>query len=128
MPVPFPFQEHLGVEVKPSASIVGPDISEEARQRLVRFLSVYNLSALRGVHYAAEALKSVLLALAAVQGRLSVEEAVKLSMLEQEYQTERWGRVEWAHDVEYFDTCARVAAAVLFVQLNSTSHSVIDKA
>src|SRR5437879_5908995 len=118
------FQVHLGVEVKSSADISGPEISQEARQRLIRFLSVYNLFALRRVRFAVDALKSVLLALAAIQGRLAVDEAVKLSMLEQEFQTQKWGRVEWAHDVEYFDSCARLAAAVLFVQLNSTSSNV----
>ena len=78
---------------------------------------------------------------------ISVEDAVKLARLEVEvqvdsmstrdrggppyyimlFQTNRWGNVEWAHDVELHDTTARVAAAAVFVQLNSNSHKMIEK-
>jgi ATP synthase F1 complex assembly factor 2 len=43
------------------------------------------------------------------------------------FQTEQWGNVEWAHDVELHDTTARLAAAAMFVQLNSTSHHLTEK-
>ena len=43
------------------------------------------------------------------------------------FQTDRWGNVEWAHDIELHDTTARVAAAAMFVQLNSNSHKMIEK-
>ena len=45
---------------------------------------------------------------------------MKLARLELLFQTDHWGSVEWAHDIEEFDTTARLAAATLFVQLSST--------
>jgi ATP synthase F1 complex assembly factor 2 len=36
-------------------------------------------------------------------------------------QSGHWGRVEWAHDLNQQEMQARLAAAVLFIQLNSSS-------
>ena len=38
------------------------------------------------------------------------------------FQTDQWGNVEWAHDLELHDTSARVAAAAMFVQCHSSEH------
>ena len=46
---------------------------------------------------------------------------MRLARLEVEVQTDHWGRVEWAHDIELYDTTARTAAAVMFVQCSSAS-------
>ena len=58
---------------------------------------------------------------------LQVAEAVGLARLELGVQTERWGEVEWAHDIELHDTTARLAAAVMFVHFNSASSSSRSK-
>ena len=34
-------------------------------------------------------------------------------------QISRWGKVEWAHDLELMETRSRVAAAALFYSLNN---------
>ena len=39
-------------------------------------------------------------------------------------QTEKWGNVEWAHDLELHDTTARVAAAALFVHCKTNEHTI----
>ena len=39
-------------------------------------------------------------------------------------QTEKWGNVEWAHDIELHDTTARVAAAALFVHCHTNEHMI----
>ena len=52
---------------------------------------------------------------------------VKLARLELLFQTDHWGSVEWAHDIEEFDTTARLAAATLFVQLSSTETKTRNK-
>lgn len=39
-------------------------------------------------------------------------------------QTGYWGRVEWAHDINQMDHQARVAAAMMFIYLNSTSENI----
>jgi len=43
------------------------------------------------------------------------------------FQSGHWGRVEWAHDLSQQETQARLAAAVLFIHLNSSSTFVQSK-
>ena len=64
-----------------------------------------------------ECLKSLSLALALCECEIEVERAVYLSRLEQAYQVNSWGSVEWYHDIEVQETQARVAAATLFIHL-----------
>ena len=39
-------------------------------------------------------------------------------------QIAKWGNVEWHHDVDVYELRARLAAATLFVHLNSESTSI----
>ena len=117
-----------GIHIAPSNSIALPDIKPEPRQLLRSHLASYNFWALNGYVFGAETIKSILLTWGCVNGRLSVEEAVSASLLETEHQTERWGNVEWGHDVEREQQRNRLAAAILFVCLNSESYSAISKA
>lgn len=77
--------------------------------------------------YAVDTIKSVILTMACVDKRLSVEKAVTLSRLEEEYQLKFWGRVEWAHDLNQQDTQARMAAATLFIHFHSSEHLIKEK-
>ena len=52
---------------------------------------------------------------------------VKLARLELLFQTDHWGSVEWAHDIECHDTTARVAAGVMFVHCSSAQTSTRSK-
>ena len=61
------------------------------------------------------------------EGMLKQTFQVKLARLELLFQTDHWGSVEWAHDIEEFDTTARLAAATLFVQLSSTETKTRNK-
>uniref|UniRef100_A0A6P4F6T5 ATP synthase mitochondrial F1 complex assembly factor 2-like n=1 Tax=Drosophila rhopaloa TaxID=1041015 RepID=A0A6P4F6T5_DRORH len=58
---------------------------------------------------------------------LTVEKAVTLARLEEEYQLKFWGRVEWAHDLSQQELQSRLAAAVLFVHLNCSENFVKQK-
>lgn len=104
-----------------------------------------------GFLFASENLKSVILTLCCVEQEISVEEAVQLSKLEEEFQvvgvfkrclrvtvidyitpgvslqTENWGRVEWAHDLSMADIQSRVSAAVTFSRLNFESSAKESK-
>ena len=42
-------------------------------------------------------------------------------------QASRWGRVEWAHDMDQKDLEARFAAGLLFAQLNSAAQHRVAK-
>ncbi|MCP9263718.1 Atp synthase f1 complex assembly factor 2 [Dirofilaria immitis] len=90
-----------GLSVKPSYSLLEGS----------RFLQLI------GLQYATESLKSVLLTLATISSRLHVDEAVELALLEQKYQSDIWGKVEWAHDIEREELISRLSAGVLLVHL-----------
>ena len=94
--------------------------------------------------FGVDATKSLILTLACIERVITVEEAVsnhllkpkhltivpfqvRLARLELLFQTDHWGSVEWAHDIEEFDTTARLAAATLFVQLSSTETKTRNK-
>ncbi|XP_038047228.1 ATP synthase mitochondrial F1 complex assembly factor 2-like isoform X2 [Patiria miniata] len=119
--------ERYKVEVSSSTSITGPEIPDATRQTLGHHLETHSDWALVGYENTVSCLKSVVLTFALMDRRLGVEEAVTLSLLETEFQTARWGSVEWAHDTEIADLKARVAAASLFTQLVSGSHEVKQK-
>ena len=101
-----------------------------------------SLEALNGFMFGVDATKSLILTLACIERVITVDEAVKrkkgermlkqtfqvkLARLELLFQTDHWGSVEWAHDIEEFDTTARLAAATLFVQLSSTETKTRNK-
>ncbi|XP_059524382.1 ATP synthase mitochondrial F1 complex assembly factor 2 isoform X4 [Myotis daubentonii] len=116
-----------GVEIGSSTSIMGPSIPARTREVLVSHLASYNMWALQGIEFVVTQLKSVMLTLGLMDLRLTVEQAVLLSRLEEEYQIQKWGHVEWAHDYELRELRARTAAGTLFVHLCSESTTVKHK-
>lgn len=80
-----------------------------------------------GYVFAVDTLKSIVLACAVIEQQITVEKAVALARLEEEYQLKFWGRVEWAHDLSQQELQARLAAAVLFVHFNCSEHFVKEK-
>lgn len=77
--------------------------------------------------FAVDTLKSPILTLACVDRYLTPERAVLLTRLEEEFQLGHWGRVEWAHDLNQQELQARLAAAILFIHLNSSSSKILSK-
>ncbi|BGP37848.1 ATP synthase mitochondrial F1 complex assembly factor 2 [Rhodotorula kratochvilovae] len=59
--------------------------------------------------------KSYLIALALVEGHLSVDEAAHAAHVEVQSQIDRWGEVEDTHDVDNQDVRVRLGAAALLV-------------
>jgi len=118
------FCERYGVVIEPSTLITGPVITNEAREMIQKHLYSYNTWILHGLMFGVESVKSLLLALACVDRFITVEDAVRLSSLETEFQTRRWGRVEWAHDVDIYNVQSRFAASILFIHLLSSSTAV----
>lgn len=120
-------------------------VSEDDKTTLIRHLMSYNFASVNGKYpislraetaamfillgflYGVDTLKSVILTLATIDRFLTPEKAVLLSRLEEEYQCGRWGRVEWAHDLNQHDLQSRLAAVVLFVYFNSQSMKVQEK-
>lgn len=121
------FCKRFDVEVKPTLGLGLANISREAISVIERHLLSYNFASVHGTLVAVEALKSVILTTACIERQISVEKAVLLARLEEEYQSGFWGRVEWAHDLNQLDLQSRVAAAVIFVYLNSSSEHTKSK-
>ncbi|KAL3995497.1 ATP12 chaperone family protein [Acanthocheilonema viteae] len=106
------------LSVRPTYSLVEEAVVDNnSRIRLTNQLSDYSFLQLLGLQYATESLKSLLLTLATISSHLHVDEAVELAVLEQKYQSDIWGKVEWAHDIEREELISRLSAGVLLVHL-----------
>ncbi|KAM4524321.1 ATP synthase mitochondrial F1 complex assembly factor 2 [Odontesthes bonariensis] len=126
-PVLHWIENRYDVTIGSSSSILGPDIPEATKDALRQHLLSYNLWSLTGLEFVINQLKSVVLSLGMIDRYLSVEKAVLLSRLEEEYQIEHWGNVEWAHDYDMYELRARTAAGALFVHLSSETSTVKRK-
>lgn len=122
-----------------------PPVSEQDKNTFSKHLMSYNFAAVNGNEsfyvtnrqmykflilgfmYGVDTLKSVVLTLACTEKFITPEKAVLLARLEEEYQTGRWGRVEWAHDLSQQDLQARLSAVVLVVYFNSQTSSTQSK-
>jgi len=116
--------QRYNVRIPCTTSMTLPALPPETKDLFRRHFLSYNFPALTGFYFAVEALKSLVLTLATVNWRVSVEQAVNLSNLEQQFQASTWGSVEWSHDIELQDTRARLAAAVLFIYCHSHSSAL----
>lgn len=59
-------------------------VSEESSRRIAAHLRAYNFESLTAYMYMVDALKSLILSMALVSGRIDVDQAVQLALLEQE--------------------------------------------
>uniref|UniRef100_G1MZI6 ATP synthase mitochondrial F1 complex assembly factor 2 n=1 Tax=Meleagris gallopavo TaxID=9103 RepID=G1MZI6_MELGA len=120
-------EKRYNVAIGSSTSIMGPNISASTRDTFISHLASYNMWALQGIEYVITQLKSLILSMGLIDRHITVEKAVLLSRLEEEYQIQRWGNVEWAHDYDLCELRARAAAGTLFVHLCSESSTVKHK-
>ncbi|XP_016045096.1 ATP synthase mitochondrial F1 complex assembly factor 2 isoform X2 [Erinaceus europaeus] len=129
-------EKRYDVQIGSSTSIMGPSIPAKTREVLASHLASYNMWALQGpdlacvpagIEFVATQLKSMVLTLGLIDLHLTVEQAVLLSRLEEEYQIQKWGNIEWAHDYELHELRARTAAGTLFIHLCSESTTVKHK-
>ncbi|KAL7869023.1 hypothetical protein AOLI_G00130110 [Acnodon oligacanthus] len=120
-------EKRYNVVIGSSFSIMGPQIPEETKETFRQHLGSYNVWSLIGLEYVINQLKSVVLSFGLIDRHLTVEQAVLLARLEEEYQIQRWGNVEWAHDYDMYELRARTAAGALFVYLSSESATMKKK-
>ncbi|XP_021267740.1 ATP synthase mitochondrial F1 complex assembly factor 2 isoform X2 [Numida meleagris] len=120
-------EKRYNVAIGSSTSIMGPNIPASTRDTFISHLASYNMWALQGIEYVITQLKSLILSMGLIDRHITVEKAVLLSRLEEEYQIQRWGNVEWAHDYDLCELRARAAAGTLFVHLCSESSTVKHK-
>lgn len=120
-------EQRYNVVIGSSSSIMGPQIPEETKETFQQQLKSFNFWSLTGLEFVINQLKSLVLSFALIDRHLNVEEAVLLSRLEEEYQIQSWGNVEWVHDYDMYELRARTAAGALFVHLSSEKTSVKKK-
>jgi ATP synthase mitochondrial F1 complex assembly factor 2 len=93
-----------------------------------RYLNSFNLNALIAINYICENLKSVILALALINQKMSdTKTACDLAMLETQFQTSKWGKLEYHHTFDEIDLRCRVNAAYLFFYFNTNFTSLKNK-
>uniref|UniRef100_A0A3P9K8F5 Uncharacterized protein n=1 Tax=Oryzias latipes TaxID=8090 RepID=A0A3P9K8F5_ORYLA len=126
-PVLHWIENRYNVTIGSSSSILGPEIPQATKETFRQHLNSYSLWSLTGLEFVISQLKSILLSLGMVDRYLTVEQAVLLSRLEEEYQISHWGNVEWAHDYDMYELRARTAAGALFIQLSSENLTVKHK-
>ncbi|KAH9503992.1 ATP synthase mitochondrial F1 complex assembly factor 2 [Bulinus truncatus] len=117
-----------GLEITPTCSMAPPLVSPESKEIVRRHLLSYSDWGLFGYHYAVDCIKSLLIIMALVDKYISIETAVELARLEQNFQTSRWGTVEWFHDIELYELQSRLSAAILFIHWCSESTVIKRKA
>ncbi|XP_052426040.1 ATP synthase mitochondrial F1 complex assembly factor 2 [Carassius gibelio] len=120
-------EQRYNVVIGTSTSILGPQIPEETKETFRQHLNSYNFWSLTGLDFMISQLKSLVLSFGLIDKHLSVEQAVLLSRLEEEYQIQQWGNVEWVHDYDMYELRARTAAGAMFVHLSSESAAVKRK-
>lgn len=91
-----------------------PDHTIRTMNELLRPLDRWPLV---GLKFVTQNLKSLVLASSLTDKFLKVDDAIELARLEVKFQTEKWTKVEWEHDLDEQCTKARVAAGALFYQL-----------
>ncbi|CAK8685267.1 unnamed protein product [Clavelina lepadiformis] len=111
------FKARYSVDVSHSNGFIMPDVDRQTKLKMNNYLLTHDAWCLIGLESMVGLLKSVILSLAVVNYHLTVEDAVSLSRLEQEYQVAKWGNVEWYHDVEKHEMQMKTAACALFFQM-----------
>ncbi|XP_076459487.1 ATP synthase mitochondrial F1 complex assembly factor 2-like [Babylonia areolata] len=105
-----------------------PHVTKESKDIIRRHLLSYSDWALFGYEYAVDNVRSLLLVMALMDRHITVEKAVELATLENLFQAQRWGSIEWLHDVDKYELQSRLAAATLFVHWCSENTTVRQKA
>ncbi|XP_011506118.1 PREDICTED: ATP synthase mitochondrial F1 complex assembly factor 2 [Ceratosolen solmsi marchali] len=113
------FCDRYQVDIEKTKTIDAPIVLSSTKHEITKHLLSYNDEAVFGFMYGVDTVKSVILTLAASERRITIEEAVALSRLEEEYQISHWGNIEWSHELSKYDLQSRMAAAILFIHFNS---------
>lgn len=111
------FNKKHHLDFKPSMDIISPEIPAPAILAIYKDLYSHSRAALFGLQFAVDGLKSLILAQAAINRVVTVDDAVDLSRVETDFQISKWGSVEWSHELDKQQVKARLAAAVLYFQL-----------
>ena len=108
------FKEKFGIELRPILNLSENTIKDEQEiEKLRKYLTDLHPVQLLACEISASAVRSICLGMLAVTGELSLESALYLSRLEEEWQAQFFGKVDGAHDIDEAQllshlTCARL--------------------
>lgn len=111
------FNVHIPIDYSQITKTI--DISDSSLQTIRRNLISNKRWPLISIKYMSSNLKSYILTSTLTEKYLSSEKAVSLSRLETTYQTQKWSKVEWEHDLDEQILQSRVSAGALFYHLSS---------
>lgn len=117
-PIVQRFNQRLGVELEPTYLLYPPPHPEQSLETVRQKLLSYTNWQLTGAEFAIEAARSLILGLELLDGSVNATQAAELSLLEQKFQTERFGEVEWHHGFSKADTVLRLSGAAIFTRLS----------
>ncbi|CAD8194222.1 unnamed protein product [Paramecium pentaurelia] len=114
------FNEKFGLYLKTNFGLNIEPLKQQDQIRIETIVSELNNWQLVSLDAKVENLKSCILALLIWNNHLEVEEAVKFSRLEEDFQTALFGKVEGHHDYDENTIMMNVSASKLFAQLIQT--------
>lgn len=121
------FRNRYSVQIETTTGLMMPKLPEQTTEVIHGQLMSYNIWALTALGAATECVKSLIIALALMERQILVEDAVKLSRLETEFQLQHWGNVEWYHDLDMYNHQSRLAAASLLFHWSSEGSGLKQK-
>jgi len=118
-PVQRWFEARFKTELRVAMGFSLPHVPDETIAAVGRYLNSYDRGCLLALEQMCLAMKSIMLSLMVIERKIGVEEALRLSRLENEYQKDIWGTVEYHHTVEEMDLTAKIASQALFIQFST---------
>ena len=109
-------QDEIGI----TDSFAPPVVTDKAIARVEEYLQTFDMWSLIAMEQLTGALKSTILPLLLSMREITAKEAVDISLVELDFQTNRWGTIEWHHGVEREDLNAKVSAATMVVHHSQT--------
>ncbi|XP_065315841.1 ATP synthase mitochondrial F1 complex assembly factor 2-like [Gordionus sp. m RMFG-2023] len=112
------FEKRFNVKVNSTVTLLNPITDSNSKERLTRHLFSHSFEVLTGYKYSCEASRSLIITCALMEGTIDSEKAANLALLEQNFQIQKWGNVEWSHDIHECDVISRLASSYIFCHFN----------
>ncbi|EPY50976.1 F1-ATPase chaperone Atp12 [Schizosaccharomyces cryophilus OY26] len=123
LPLKKAFEEMFNVQLKHldgDVGIISNKQSIETHETIQKWLNSLNPWQLAAFERCVASSKSFILSTLLLQGSLSSEEVVELTNLELCFQTNKWGSLEDAHDMDHHDLRQKVSSSALVFQFANT--------
>jgi len=110
-------QKHFGYPLNTTFPFQPMDHPPELIENIRKYISELDAMHLAALEQLVVVSKSLALSLAISHSIVTIKECMKIARIEEEFQIERWGEVEGAHDLDRADLHVKMAAGALFWRL-----------